>query len=144
MAGRDEETVLRSNKETDEGACGSRASTSGGGADRRGGSVAHPRRAARDYRVDEDQQLSRAGDQGSLVLLSRGDEPLVERDQLPIPIERGRQRRLIETAAQPFATTGDVADADPCSPVVIERRKPGQLAGLPAIETADLGQAAKL
>src|SRR6266545_6829728 len=67
-----------------------------------------PGRAARHDGVDEDEQLSGAGNQRELVLLAGRPQSFVQRDELRVPAHGGRQRGQVERAAQAFAPAVDV------------------------------------
>src|ERR1700704_1304259 len=94
--GRDEETALRSNKET----LTRRAMARG---------IFHPRGPSLDDRVGVDQELSRAGDQCQFVLFALCDQTGIEGHQRLVPAEGGRQRRSVQGLAQAATATGDLA-----------------------------------
>src|SRR5277367_732212 len=100
-AGRDEETVLRPNKET----------RSGGGGTRDFGRFGEPRGCAGDDGVDDDEQLPGTGDERALVALAGGDQAAVQGHELRVPAEGCRQCGGIERPAQAFAAAFDVTDA---------------------------------
>src|SRR5712675_1839216 len=136
MADRDEETALRSNKETwRSGRLRDRAR----GSDRR--TLAVPWCSASHNRVRKNQQLSGTGDERTLVFLSGRDQPSVKGNKLRIPAQGGRQGGGIERPAQPLATAINVADTNLFAAVVVIGSNPGERCGLFPGDPADLRQA---
>jgi hypothetical protein len=97
--------------------------------------------AAGNDAVDEDEQLPGAGDERTLVLLSGGDQPVVEGDELWIPAKRRCKSGAIERPAQPLTSAVNVSLADVLSTLVVIGRKPGQCGGLLPGDLPDLGHA---
>src|SRR5919197_4633117 len=106
-AGRDEETVRGRTKRLIKSRAGRPPFPSQGGGER--GHAALPWGAAGNHRVGEDQQLAHARDDRNVVLLAGGGEALVERDQLLVPMEGGRQSRGVEAGAPPPPAAGEGA-----------------------------------
>src|SRR5947207_1510157 len=86
-----------------------------------------------------DQQLSSAGDERHLMRLAGGDQALVERLELLVPLEGSGKGGGIEPLAQPLAAAVDMAGADPFAAVVIVGCQSGQRGGLVPAQPADLG-----
>src|SRR5712664_2985780 len=91
--------------------------------------------------VGENEQLSGAGDERALVLLSGCDQPSVEGDKLRVPAKGRRQGGGIKRAAQPFASAIDVTDANLFAAVVVIGSHPGERCSLLTGDPADPGQA---
>jgi hypothetical protein len=58
-----------------------------------------PGRTASDNGIDEDKELSGAGDEGLFVGFSFCDQSAIERYQLGIPLEGGRQGSGVEAGS---------------------------------------------
>src|SRR5215211_6417516 len=78
-----------------------------------------PRGSAFDHGIDEDQQLSGAGDERHLMQLTFGSQTFVESHELRVPAERSWQGRTVEGFAQSLAAAVDMAGAGVLAAVVV-------------------------
>src|SRR6202035_1737482 len=100
-----------------------------------------PGRAALDYGVGVDEELSCACDESFVVGFSSCDETGIELDQRIVPTEGCRQGGGEERTAQTPAATGDVSLALMLSAVVVEGRKAGQGGGLLSADATEFWHA---
>ena len=98
----------------------------------------HPRGAASNDRIGEDQQLSSAGGERNLVFLSGRPQAVVEVDELGVPTEGRCQRGCVQAVAQPLTASRNVSNATPVATVVVIGSKPGQCCSLLTTDAADL------
>src|SRR5262249_57802683 len=75
--------------------------------------------STRDHGVYEDQELPGAGDKRRLVRLSFGNQALIQRDELSVPTERGRQGRAIQSAPYALTAAFDMAPTGLASAVIV-------------------------
>src|SRR5262245_8069772 len=95
----------------------------------------------RDHGVYEDQELPGAGDERRLVRLSFGNQALIQRDELSVPTERGRQGRAIQSAPYALTAAFDMARTDLATAVIVVGGKSSKRGNLFARDAADLRHA---
>src|SRR5215510_6160139 len=97
--------------------------------------------STRDHGVYEDQELPGAGDKRRLVRLSFGNQALIQRDELSVPTERGRQGRAIQSAPYALTAAFDMARTDLATAVIVVGGKSSKRGNLFARDAADLRHA---
>src|SRR3984893_18961532 len=75
--------------------------------------------ASRDHGVEDDDELSHAGDERDLRLLALGDQATIEGLEHGVVLGRGPETSHVEEIADLAASALDVAFAPPSSTVVI-------------------------